>query len=580
MIDILLKNMKPFIIFILLIYGFQNSTYSIDTPNLSTLGLYYTQAIEDKNHQIILEYWSDKLTPISQESPVLHLNLLQLKGWEIEWFIQDTSGRISALKPEETTIQIPTPFHLTANIRYTGKLPLSKAQLTACQPEVLLVPAKGISAENIAPTPSLFKRILGYKAPRRFKEKEIAPQNVLIILMDTLRPDYTPPYNHPFVIAPHIDMLAALGVRFANSYGTSSNTRPSCGSIFSGLYPLAHGAVRHATDGAALYNGVPLLAETFQKNSLQTSFISANAQVTSAFGFQKGFDFYECPVWESQVTPAGINQLQTLNEPFFMYLHYIAPHQPYQPPSLLGSIYKGQYQKDEQNLYCGEITSDDHRIGGILKELSKQGLLDRTLIWLLSDHGEEFWEHGWNGHGAKIYEETVKTVSIAFYPPLFQPGTIIEERVTQTDILPTLFSLYQWELPKYCQGQSLLPSLKGEPNPALQARTLYLHHGGGADNAPHSSDKEGIFTEKQKYILWTNTGEKELYDVSADPGEKNNLSGKEAGLQEQLHSQLLKHLEQCGAIAKEYNFTIENGKQRKLNTTEIENLQDLGYLKK
>ena len=161
--------------------------------------------------------------------------------------------------------------------------------------------------------------------------------------------------------------------------------------MFTGLQPKAHGAVRHSTEDAALFLGVPLLPETFQHNGYITRGISSNSQVTSAFGFGRGFDVYECPVWETQVTPKGIESLQSLDEPFFLFLHYMGPHQPYAPPAPWLGLYHGQAgvsseedlsdagkaeRQQKEEAYFEEITAEDRRVGRLAHGLVIRATID------------------------------------------------------------------------------------------------------------------------------------------------------------------------------------------------------------
>ncbi|MDX9755792.1 MAG: sulfatase [bacterium] len=566
---------------VLLLWGWIPPLVSAEVDSTQTvLGLYPTGQTERQHEQTWFEYRSHPIHPEAGTARIVRLDQLRLKNWAMRWAVQVADGTIRSVSPDSLSLQETQPFTLICSLAYQGPLSLNPAQLQATRPEVLLVPGAGLWCQPKSLDPPWYKRLFGAKTPVRYNARETTPTHIVMILMDTLRPDHTPPYGHPQVIAPHLDMLASLGVLFENAYGASSSTRPSCGSIFSGLHPPAHGAVRHATDGAALHPGVRLFSQDFQTQQFDTAYVSCNAQVTELYGFDKGYAHFECPVWESQVTPRGLALLQTLRSPFFLYLHYLAPHQPYEPPALLASIYEGKTATPEEALYCGEITLDDRRVGVILRELAEQGILESTLIWLLSDHGEEFWEHGWNGHGANLYEESVRTVSIVTYPRFFQPGSRVEALVSHVDVYPTLAALLDWDTPPSLQGVSLLPLLRGTAQPLVAERPLFLHHGGGANKGVHESDKEAVLAQGMKMVQWTQKNQWELYDLKTDPQEKRNLTELAAAEAEAHGLRLLlkAQLETCEILASQYRVPIDETEAMQVPDHVLDNMRHLGYI--
>lgn len=567
------------------------------------IGLYPTGESQPESANstiLVFEYKSDLITPIS--NPIqINYSSLKLRDWTETWSIVTPNNKGIALQ-NDPLIEINQPFFLRCQLKYSdnsqkphsfpSQSPVpNQHQQEAIRPEVLLVFARNVSVPCKVPEPSFIKRLLGAKAPRRVdRSQEISP-NVIILLIDTLRLDHTPPGGHPFILAPHIDMLSSLGVFFSESYGASSSTRPSVGSILTGLQPNAHGAVRHATDGSALYVGVPFLPEKFLQSGYRTAAVSSNAQISPAFGFDRGFETFNSSVWESQVTPKGIEHLRKLDEPFFLYLHYMGPHQPYEPASPWKGLYKGQTTIPNtlpsaktvasashalHDAYAEEITQEDHQIGLILKELCQQGLLDRTILWLVSDHGEEFWEHGWNGHGATVFEESVQTLSILFYPALLSTRKTISIPIMQVDMVPTLSELLNWKSPTLSQGKSLVPLIKNSISTDFVHRPVFLHHGGGDSALPHISDKEAVLLDRKKLIVWPEINKWELYDIENDPFEQNNLFQENDPNVQRLKPLLENHLETCKTIEKAVQ-TFSDKTLPPLSAQEIENLEAHGY---
>ncbi|MDP8244918.1 MAG: sulfatase [Candidatus Hinthialibacter antarcticus] len=508
------------------------------------------------------------------ESPELTSTVAPDEGGFYPELIQFNNWTVTSTREIENSTDLTSRIQCV--IEYTGEVSLSAAQLHACKPVVLFLPTSGITYKPKAPSPSW-----GRAAPKR-REGSEGPQNLVLLMIDTLRDDCTPPYGHPFVIAPHLDLLASMGTTFTNAYAASSSTRPSIGTFFSGLHPIAHGAERHALTGARLRPGFPVIAEYMSSMGFETAGAVSNAQITSAYGFERGFQRYHCPIRDHEVTEMGMKELQRLSEPFFLYLHYIAPHQPYEPAGLYNGLYEGRTPYPEMDAYLAEVTQDDRRVGRILSELARQGLLDRTLIWTLSDHGEEFWEHGWNGHGANLYEESVRTVSIVNSPPYTPPGQTIETPVMHADVLPTLQDFYQQSAGFLSAGLSLKPFLQSQKTAVLAdfiQRPVFLHHGGGTKADAHPSDKQAILHDGEKWVWWTQTNAWEHYQLDQDPQEANDLAKSASGAISSMQESLMRVNNIQHQLAERFSTPGGDGQGINLSRQEMENLRDLGYVK-
>lgn len=505
---------------------------------------------------------------------------LQFKQWDSNWVINKHPQNMSEPLQADDTLKTNTIYYIHAKLTYTGPLQLSEKQTDQCRPVVLLVPISGITKifTQYANSNPFGISSLSPPKPNRINRDQVdIPVNFIFFMIDTLRADHTPLYGHPFVIATHMEMLANLGTVFTNSYGASSSTRPSVGTMMSGLQPYAHGAVRHSLTNANLYSSVPHMADIFLQHDFVNIGISSNSQVTSAFGFSRGFFNYLCPVRENQVTPFALDQFDTVNEPFFMYLHYMAPHAPYFPPYQLFTIYDGLTEYPEQDRYCAEITLDDQRVGLVLRKLAETGMINHSVMWLVSDHGEEFWEHGWNGHGAKLFEESVRTVSILTAPHFYPMQQTIDQPVMHSDMLSTVCDIFDWNEPEIQQGRSLMP-LVINPETDVEERPIFLHHGGGLAPKPHPSDKNAVVLENNKLIWWTQKGEWELYNLENDPLEQHNLANTQLDTIEKLKPVLMKQLSDTKTLGE--TFRSETGAEALdvLTDRDIQNLRSNGYL--
>src|SRR5581483_1489721 len=248
-------------------------------------------------------------------------------------------------------------------------------------------------------------------------------------------------YGYEKIATPHVDALAADGVRYANAFAQASCTRPSFATILSGLYPSSHCAV-HKGDG--LPDRVDTLAEMLHRAGYHTLGFANNANISPAFNFQQGFDVYRYLAPDfffgadepaSQLT--AYNGLRLVRErffaryvdvhhyyqpaetvtaevqrwlaspdagrrPFFLFVHYMEPHDPYFVHPFDGEGYArvanpnppADLAERLSRLYDGEIAYMDTHLGALLDELRRRGLYDETLVVFTGDHGEELHEHG------------------------------------------------------------------------------------------------------------------------------------------------------------------------------------------
>ncbi len=507
-------------------------------------------------------YVSEEINPMPMGIVSLATELVAIPDWQFQWAIapRDAFSDTSA-----------EPFVLKALVSYTGDLKLDRETFLEVAPRVLPVPVRMARAAGLPPP---------------------VPRNVVILMIDTLRPDHLPESQQPShlesVLAPHMSLMAALGVHFEVAYGASSSTRPSIGSIFTGLHPRAHGAVKHAVNAAALYDGCRLLTEEFAERNWHTCSFWTNSQITPTYGFNRGFQEYTGPIDDSQISREAVAWLRKAEPPYYLYLHYLAPHHPYEPGDMLAAVYEGKTGDGEHDRYCGEITLEDIRIGAVWAELARLGQLNDTLVWLISDHGEEFWEHNWKHHGVTLYEESLRTVSRCTFIPRFPPGHIVQETVTHVDIYPSLLELFDWPLTplagiddedlKRARGISLLPLLEGHtrfPEPK-SSHILYGHHNGGLEPGPHESDKQGLIADGRKLIWWPEKNKWEFYNLQDDYFEKHNLLSGGQAPPDDLKKELLSAVATFDAIGE--TLRASSSPVGEISAEDLENMRNHGYL--
>jgi arylsulfatase A-like enzyme len=207
----------------------------------------------------------------------------------------------------------------------------------------------------------------------------------------------------------------------------------------------------------------------------------------------------------------------------------------------------------------------DREIGRLLDLMEQRGLLDKTLVVFLSDHGEGLGDHNHLGHISQLYNSLLHVALIAAFPGHLPEGMVIDEPVAMVDVLPTVLDLVGLEFPDRISGASLLPLIRGSVGPprSIVAETY----------RPEAySDKRALVRDGYKYIhSWTDDREwEELYDLAADPGELHDLSAAEiqrlAAMRTALQARLLE------AVAAE---VVE----AELSSEDIERLRALGYIR-
>ena len=383
--------------------------------------------------------------------------------------------------------------------------------------------------------------------------------NLVVILVDTLRPDHLGFMGSARPTSPHLDLLAARSVVFANHYSSASRTGPSVASLFTGLHPPSHGVINPITlfdAKGTLAQDQTTLAEILSKEGYRCAGFTANFNVSARFGFDQGFAVYE---WirspdtqlglggnASEVSAAALTWLRAAEAPFFLYLHYLDPHSPYDAPPPYDRIftdpaYAGLFtgshrQLDEvvagslavdpsdlrqlTALYDQEISYADALIGELLDAMEEAGWLENTVVVFLSDHGEEFLEHGSVLHGYTLYEEQLRIPLVICDPQ--RPGPRRVEPVTrQVDVLPTLLELLDVPYAGWIEGRSVV-HLMGEGTVEEAVPPVYAL---ASLMTVKTVQREALMLDGWKYIRSERPDPtEELYDLAADPGETKDLS--------------------------------------------------------
>lgn len=398
--------------------------------------------------------------------------------------------------------------------------------------------------------------------------------NILLISVDTLRPDHLSCYGYEGIQTPNIDRLAAEGARFTDVTSTVPLTLPSHATILTGLYPPTHGIRDNAY--MALPQETMTLAEILGDEGYSTCAVIGAFVLDSRYGLDQGFDTYDDDLSEGRqtrefsyteiradaVSRKTVKRLREIEEPFFAFVHYYDPHTTYDPPEPYATTYS-------ENPYDGEIAYTDQAIGRIMDFLDEEDLLERTLVVLLSDHGEGLGQHGEPTHGVLCYETTLQ-VPLIMRPPRdsdlmepLTPGSVVEAPVSLVDLFDSLLDILGIGKHAETDGESFMDKIGKEPEqpPLYYFESLYPHL------AYRWSPLRGLRYGDWKYIL---APQEELYNLSSDPEELINSVEVEPEMAKDLRRRLV---DLAGSFRQDRG-TTEAGR----NQEEIRKLRALGYL--
>ena len=428
----------------------------------------------------------------------------------------------------------------------------------------------------------------------RFRSRtrdQSARPHVVVVLVDTVRPDRLSTYGHVRPTSPELSRLAREGLHFLAARSNASWTRAAVASLFTGLEAAVHRVDGHTS---ALAQRFTTLAERFHRAGYRTVAASANAGVTARFGFAQGFDRFESG-WRrgERMVDYAIEELARARRPTLVYLHLMEPHYPYRPraryrsfvPAYRGPLLNrdrfihlathGELELDRADLdyvlglYDGELAEADACLGRLLDQLAARGLAHRSAVLYLADHGEEFADHGSFYHGHSLYEELLAVPMVLRLPGFERAGQAIVEPVQTIDLLPTLLAVAGLEIPTDLPGRSLL-----EWTPGVLAelpRPLFAETRLGAKLRSVRLGPWKLIAALER--RWTTPRAFRLYHLGRDPREQRDLSAQ-APIALDLLAGLLQAREEAWARLGSNGGPVE----RPLTAQEEEELRALGYL--
>jgi choline-sulfatase len=367
---------------------------------------------------------------------------------------------------------------------------------------------------------------------------------VLLLTIDTCRADRLSCYGYEHLHTVHLDALAAEGVLFEKARTCVPITLPSHVSIMTGAYPAFHGVRENGYYKAA--DSLVTLAEIFKEAGYATAAFVGAFPLESRFNLNQGFDHYGDAFGDReglgraglggvsifyQERPAGEVNAEFFRwlddargEPFFAWLHYFDPHQPHEMRPPYDSMCAGRP-------YDAEIAYVDECVGKLRQELQRRGLLERTVLAVTSDHGEALGEHGELTHALLLYDSTLRVPMIIRCPQSMGLQTRVSLPVRTVDLAQTLLELAGVGPTSRLQGSSLVPAMRGHTisEEDHYYETFYgkLHFGWSVLLGYQKGD--------WKYVHGPSP---ELYDVSRDGGESDNLVDAHPEVAAELRSDL------------------------------------------
>ena len=476
----------------------------------------------------------------------------------------------------------------------------------------------------------------GYEAFRDFRFlapnliTQRAPRdldNVIIVSLDTLRPDHLGCYGYRRDTSPNIDAFASRSVLFADAVSPSPWTTPSHFGLFTALNPSAHQNARAFTieggkrrqvtaEDLAFFNAQTTLARVLRNSGYYTVAFTGGGSVSSEFGFANGFNLYrEYSSYTNTVSPtrawAHENDTEKIFDAasrwldenketkFFLFLHTFECHTPYENDFFVSD--GASLIEHRTALYDGDIRTADSYFGRLMEKLGSLGLDSNTIIVLTSDHGDDFYDHYRESdivpeyeepivpqisvvdHAHSLYEELLRVPLIVSAPGI-EPATLrIGNQVRLIDVMPTILEIVGVEYGGPAQGVSLVELMKTgvrKTDPAALGEFTEL-----------GPERKSIRKDGYKYIwiedpnealhnTYKNLRRHELFDLKADPGEQTNLYEEKPHLAAEYHKLLLKELEASQAINKALrkNYRPSGGKEIEIDEDVLNNLRALGYL--
>jgi arylsulfatase A-like enzyme len=375
--------------------------------------------------------------------------------------------------------------------------------------------------------------------------------SVILIVLDAARAREFSTYGYGRPTTLEIDRLAREGVVFEQAYTPATYTISAMSSVWTSLYHEQH---HYGVNfRGPMPGGHPTLAEVLGACGVKTMGFIANPAAGHSFGLDRGFSEFRLVAAREGRSAARAGEMVAAVAPHldelshhrsFLYIHFLEPHFPYNQPDRFVTMFgpdtpltpeerhsthwitdvnrrRRPFTPEERahlvRLYDGNLAYVDREVGRLRRILEDKGLLDRVVLIVTADHGDELYERGQIGHGGRVYEETLHIPLVMRFPKGVGPaGVRVKTLVDLLDLAPTILDVMGLAGAKGSEefeGRSLLPVIFGHAGkPMIVGRTM--------QERPSYSFRDGPW----KLIYSVRSGQAELYQLANDPGETRGLA--------------------------------------------------------
>ena len=406
----------------------------------------------------------------------------------------------------------------------------------------------------------------------------VARPNLVVISVDSLRPDHLGAYGYDRETSPAFDRLAGGATLFERAWSTTTWTLPSHLSLLTGLTPDEHGVHGH---GHRLSESAALVSELLRPAGYRCEAIVSGAFLHRRYGYDQGWERWDDELaFESEATHAygevtservhakAVAALDRLAPgPFLLFLHYFDVHYDYIAPPPYDRMFDPDYAGGEDGrrfvartlrrrempardlahlvaLYDGEIRWVDDWLGKLFDELAQRGLAERTLIAVTSDHGDEFLEHGRFGHSNNLLDVTLRVPLVVRFPGGAGAGRRLATPVGLVDLAPTLLAAAGVAPPAAMRGVDLARLAAGTARPE-RGSPLFAGLFRNRYAVVHDGWKALVVRESGRIV----SGKTRLFDLARDPGERRNVARElRATRVRALHGELVRYLERASEV--------------------------------
>jgi arylsulfatase A-like enzyme len=382
--------------------------------------------------------------------------------------------------------------------------------------------------------------------------------SVIVVSLDTLRADRLGFLGNTRGLTPHLDALAAQGVAFERAIAPAPWTLASHASLFTSKLPFDHHA---RLDFQKIAPRQRMLAEALRQAGYRTAAFTADGYVAATFGFGQGFEIYDesddrSPDALTRTLELALGWIRgAAGTPFFAFVHTYEVHSPYTHPDRADPAVRGRLgdrftnveiediragrltlTPDERRwvagLYDGDVAYADRLVGEFLETLRRDGILDDVILVVLSDHGDDLWDHSVErspGHGHSLYQELIHVPLFVRWPKHVASGARIGGYVSLLDVAPTLLALTGLPADPAHEGRSLAAACLAGEEPPPRAVTAESTEYGPDRFAILEGSYKAIFTpwpEEKNMGVALKVAPLEVFDLALDPGERDDLSPK------------------------------------------------------